>query len=132
MSQYVFQEREQPVVISGSSTIIPIPIITQHSITVLNSSFVPLGAGATYTSPSFDVSTYGEVCGSVFADQSGVLNIEFSFDNVNFDAADSTPYGASSQLGYNVNRFSGIYSRIRYVNGAVAQGTFRIWLAGRK
>jgi hypothetical protein len=130
MSQYIFEQREQPVVISGSSTVVP--IIIQKSMTILDSSAVPLAAAGVYTSPSFDVSEYGEVCGSVFSDQSGVLNIEFSADNINFDAAESTPYLASSQLGYNVNRFSGIYARARYVNGAVPQATFRIWLIGRK
>lgn len=66
------------------------------------------------------------ISGMVFADQAGTVYIEQSADGVNWDISTSYPVTANNGKGFNEPLY-GPYVRIRYVNGATAQGTFRLY-----
>jgi len=89
-------------------------------------STTPLGAGATFVGQSQDrigkTHAYAHAMG--FADVDGTIYIDQSHDNANWDYSESTSLtgGAGSKLS---SRVVSRYTRIRYVNGAVAQTVFR-------
>lgn len=87
----------------------------------------PLGGSATYTSSTFDLRSFSlrTIVASAFADQVGTLYIDFSPDGTNWDTSESTSVSASTGTSLLVIKKNG-YLRIRYVNGASAQGVFRL------
>lgn len=88
-------------------------------------STTPLGSNATYTSPWILADNCPSLTGSVFANQSGTLNVDQSPDGVNADITDSTAITASTGTKFSVN-INLTYVRLRYVNGASAQATLRL------
>ena len=94
-----------------------------------------LGAGATFTGTGRDLQIsgsspyphFGEIRAWATADQAGTLYIDESPDN-------STWINGVKSVALAANDVKGIehkpayrYVRVRYVNGATAQGSFRLW-----
>jgi hypothetical protein len=96
-----------------------------------NSSTTPLAGGATFPGTGVDVLNYGSILVSVFSDVvSHVTGFkpQFSSDNSNWD--DALPgtgmyVNAGTFRSYIVQKHAR-YFRMVYVNGAVAQSTFRL------
>jgi hypothetical protein len=85
-----------------------------------------LAGGATYTSASMSGDGYRRITGSVTADVAGTLYVEQSPDNANWDVSDPIVVAAGATLGYCVEVVCP-YLRIRYVNDANPQTTFRLY-----
>lgn len=87
---------------------------------------VALGIGATYTETAINVNLFrgGFFSVTAYADQAGTAYIDQSTDNANWDYSSSVAVvgGTGSALKVAI---VAKYIRPRYVNGAVAQGTFR-------
>jgi len=91
-----------------------------------DSTTTPLGSGASWTSTAEDALGYGRVTVSCFADQNGTLYVEQSPDNTNWDVSSAFNYALNTTQGYSVEIVSR-YARVRFVNGASAQATFRLY-----
>ncbi len=65
------------------------------------------------------------VVGMVFADQGGTLYIEQSADEQSWDLSDAVTVAANDGEGFSRPVY-GSHVRLRYVNGGVAQGVFRL------
>lgn len=87
-----------------------------------------LSGGGTYTSRWVLTDIYTAITGSVFSDQTGTLNVDQSGDGVNLDTTTSVAYtgGATTNNSYNV-ALTLPWVRLRYVNGATPQTTFRLY-----
>lgn len=108
-----------------------IPVSFEYSLVAIDSTTTPLGGSATYTSASLvECDAYSNICGTCFADQAGTLYIQFSSDGTNVDA-ESSPivYVASTLQGFTIPRIAP-YTRLKFVNGAAAQATFRLYAWG--
>ncbi|WP_407310490.1 hypothetical protein [Desulfosporosinus sp. SB140] len=90
----------------------------------------PLTGNATYTSPAIDslaVPQDNMVCAHVYADQPGTLYMDVSMDNTNWNltqASVAVSAGVAATIPWQAPLDR--YYRFRYVNGANAQGTFRL------
>jgi hypothetical protein len=90
------------------------------------SSQTPLAKEAPWVSAWVPASFWeSRIVGSLFADQKGVLHIEQSADGVNVDVDTSYEIEANDGKGFSESRVAKFW-RVRFVNGAVAQGVFRI------
>jgi len=90
-------------------------------------STTALATSASYTSTSEDtLDRFSRITGSVFADQPGTLYIEQSPDNSNWDVSESIAVDAGAGQGFS-KELVARYVRVRYVNGATAQSTFRLY-----
>lgn len=78
-----------------------------------------------YQSSVFDVSKFRYISGICKSDQDGSLYIEFSHDGTNFYGEESYSYSANESLAFQVPSCA-IYSRIRFLNGPTAQGSFNL------
>lgn len=96
-------------------------------VSTLNSTNSPLSGGATFTG-TFERAPASMALVQTFSDVAGTLFLDFSTDGVNADstfpvngdvAAANTPLVEPAAVG-------GRYFRVRYVNGASAQTTFRL------
>lgn len=95
----------------------------------------PLTGSATWTSQPRMSLRKPSITGTVFADQAGTVYVDQSFDanaenpatagTANWDTSTSTAVTASTGTSFNVTVVAP-YWRIRYVNGAAAQATFRL------
>lgn len=95
-----------------------------------NSTVTPLGGGATFTGTSIDVQGYTNVVVNVTADVDSAtdgIKLQFSPDNTNWASSEEFTFDQSAvpdrmfQSGV-----MGQYFRVVFVNGAGAQGTFRL------
>lgn len=84
-----------------------------------------LGNAGVYDSGAQRTLLYDNITGTVFANQAGTLNVEQSFDGTNWDTNSSTAVSASTGTSFNVTVVAPWY-RLRYVNGATPQTTFRL------
>jgi len=84
-----------------------------------------LGADASYTSATFDALLYRRITGKVFADQDGTLNLQHSDDGTTWDTLTNMSVTANTPVKYDEPIYCR-YVRVNYVNGAVAQTTFRL------
>lgn len=130
----------EPVVICPGTE--PIPVIvsldsTEDSVTVVqepnvvsagNSTSTPLPAGGTFTGVFEEVLPFADVTVLIHTDQPSAVDgfkIEYSSNGVDVDADDVftvvTLFGQQYSFGTNSR-----YVRIRYVNGATPQTTFRL------
>ncbi len=108
----------------------PVPVLTTFAdvISAPNSTTVPLGAGATFTGTFVEVLGYSNISVIVFADQGSAvdgLKLESSSDGINVDDSDSFTISAGVGKQFSFGAASR-YIRVRYVNGGIAQGTFRL------
>ena len=87
-----------------------------------------LGASATYTGNTLNLGSnpyYSKVRFLVFADQAGTLYLDQSRDGSTWRTTNAQAVSANTSytLEYNI---SAQYIRVRYVNGATAQGSFEL------
>ncbi len=100
---------------------------------VVASTSTALGANGVYTGDSFDALNYPKLTLLVFADQASAadgLEIQESTDGVNWDYSNQYSVAANTAQVESVD-ISGRYVRIKYTNGAVAQGTFRLMVLAK-
>lgn len=90
-----------------------------------NSSTTLLGAAGTFTGRAEDVSIYAAVNVFAFSDQAGTLFVEFSIDGTNWDKSNSYAVSASTANSQSLAP-PAQFVRIRYVNGATPQTSFRL------
>ena len=90
------------------------------------STTTALAANASWTSASEEILTFGRITGTVFADVAGTIYVEQSPDNTNWDVVDSWSVTAGAGLGFSVELVAR-YVRVRFLNGATAQTTFRLF-----
>ena len=92
------------------------------------STTTPLAGGATFTGTSVDILNYSIITVSVYANVASAtdgLKIEQSMDGANWDWSDVYTIGAGKAKTFSVQP-SAQYFRVRYVNGASAQSSFRM------
>lgn len=87
---------------------------------------VVLGANGTWTSDVKLTDRADNISGAVFADQPGTVFIEQSADGKNWDISSDYSVSANSGSGFNESLLLP-FVRLRYVNGASAQSSFRIF-----
>jgi hypothetical protein len=93
----------------------------------VSSTTTPLGSGATWTSPVINPDLADRITGSVFSDQAGTIYIEQSPDGgANWDVSTSYPTVAGVGAAFSEETYLPT-ARIRFVNGATAQTTFRLY-----
>ena len=90
------------------------------------STTTALAANAEWTSTSEEVLTFGRITGTVFANVAGTIYVEQSPDNTNWDVVDSWSITANAGLGFSVELVAR-YVRVRFLNSATAQTTFRLF-----
>lgn len=93
-----------------------------------NSTAALLGISATFTGSWIDVSLFSNATVVVIADQVSATNglvCEYSSDGTNVDDNDSYTIVASNGQQFSIP-LPMKYFRIRYINGGVAQGVFRL------
>lgn len=86
----------------------------------------PLTASSTFISVSRQTDRADTINGSAFADVAGTLYVEQSGDGVNWDVSQSFAVAANTGVPFKVDVYLPFF-RLRYVNGATAQGTFRLF-----
>lgn len=95
-----------------------------------NSSATPLGISASFTGTPADITNYSSVNILVSTDRSGTLNMQFSSDGTNWDHDDAyactVTTGGVNQSFYFQGAPVAKYFRVKYENGATAQGVFRL------
>lgn len=84
----------------------------------------PLAGNATYLGGQCQTDTYDSVGGTVYSDQSGTAYIDQSTDGVNWDFTTTIAVTGGTGAVVSVPLVAPIY-RLRYVNGATPQTTFR-------
>lgn len=93
----------------------------------VNSTTTPLSGGATFTG-TWEIAPRSMVLAQSYSDVAGTLYFDFSVDGTNQDS--TFPVGGSvASAGVPLvmpAAVGGRYFRVRYVNGAVAQASFRL------
>jgi hypothetical protein len=105
--------------------------LTRTSQLVLYTTSVPLVGLAIAISSILDVTKYRQIVGTCFANQNGSILIEFSADGTNFDATGTIGYIANDKAGIGPIDCVAPYLRVSFINGAVAQATFRFSILGK-
>ncbi len=90
------------------------------------SNNAPLPANGTYTSGTIYTGRSDYIAGSAFSNQGGTLYVEQSMDDVNWDISKSFAIVGGTGQGFS-ETINLPYARVRFVNGATAQGSFRIY-----
>jgi hypothetical protein len=88
----------------------------------------PLGANGTYTTATpINCGGNARITGTVYSDKAGTLYIDFSPDGTNWDySTTAVSVSAGTGTGFS-EEVVAPYARLRYVNGATAQTTFRLY-----
>ena len=113
------QLRASPIPVSGTIS------IDGGVVSTVNSTTSILIAAATFTGTGEDVSNYPSVVVAAKTDQAGTLYIEFSPDNTNWDSSLSFVVSAGINEVHRIT-VTRKYFRVRFTNGAVNQGYFRM------
>jgi len=102
------------------------PLQLMQDMVLMDSTVTALGASASYTGSARETKGYARISGSVFADQAGTLYVEQSPNGSNWDVSESVAVsaGVGAKFTYEIVC---PYARIRYVNGATGQTTFRLY-----
>ena len=90
-----------------------------------NSSTAPLGAALSFTGASISVEEYSTVSVSVYTDQAGSFEIQFSSNGTSWDFINSYDVAASQGKAQTV-RVQAAFMRVVYTNGAAPQSLFRL------
>lgn len=96
------------------------------TVSSVNSSEIPLDNNETFTGSSIDVSGYNTVTVSVFVNLSGLLSLEFSSDNNNWDSITSYTITANTYTEYRVPVTSQYYRTVFLNNSGSNQTDFRL------
>lgn len=98
-----------------------------------NSTSTPLGSNQEFTGAWFDAEEYSNLTVTIFANQNSAtegFKVEWSSDGTNVDDSDTYSIFAAAGAGGGNRQFSfpipTKYFRVRFVNGTVAQTTFRL------
>lgn len=86
----------------------------------------PLTSNASWTSATFASDTFTICEGSVFTDKAGVLFIEQSSDQNNWDISSDYTIPVNDGKGFTEDLILP-YTRVRYINGGTAQTVFRLY-----
>lgn len=90
-------------------------------------SNTPLGGNGTVTLGPIQTDLADRITGTVFANVNGTLFIEQSSDGgANFDVSTSIAVVGGTGQGFSQELYAP-FVRLRYVNGAGAQATFRLY-----
>lgn len=90
------------------------------------STTTPLGGAGTFTSSAQKATMdAARIVGIAFADQAGTVYVDQSNDGTNWDLSSSFAVAANTGAGFSVELVAPNW-RLRYTNGAAAQGTFRL------
>ena len=127
MSDPCLKDEKIYVILSGVAPGVVLSTTLDYTQVLLASSIVPLGIAGIYASALFSIQGYNFITGTCFADQSGTIQWEFSSDAVNWDGIQSLAYTANDPLGFSVPGVAPNF-RLRFINGAVAQTTFRLYV----
>jgi hypothetical protein len=122
--------RELKVELTGVAPGVVLPI--DHENELITNTTAILSGGGTFTSANQDVKDYAFISLTLFADQNGALYVEFTSDGTNYDVSRRITYFRNRPYSYGPVRPPAPTMRLRYVNGAVAQGAFRLYLYGKK
>lgn len=101
-------------------------MVSRNFFKFLESTITNLIALATYTSAIYNVEEFAFIKGICKADQDGELIVEFSHDGTNFYGEVPHEYDANDPLSLDVP-ICAKYMRVRFVNGAVGQGSFHLY-----
>lgn len=110
--------------VTGSS----VSVNTPGVLSTFNSSTTTLASSATFTGTFEDVKDYAAITFIVFADRDsaiGGLKVQWSSDGVNADVSDNTNVSSGTGRAFSLTPRAGFF-RLVYVNGASAQGVFRL------
>lgn len=88
-----------------------------------NSTATPLNAGATFTGTAVDVSAYPSITLAARTDQAGLMIVEFSTDNSNWDSALGYSVAANTNEVHRVV-ITRRYFRIKFTNTSASNQTF--------
>lgn len=103
---------------------------TYGVLSTANSTTATLGSNATFTGTSEDTTNYVAAAIALGVDRNGTLNVDFSPDGTNWDQVQTYPITVASPGSVSGFYFQFMcearYFRLRYVNGATAQGAFRL------
>lgn len=105
--------------------------LTRTNQSSLFATSAPLAGAGIVQSGVLNVAKYREIVGTCFADQNGQLLFEFSADGINFDASGTLGYIANDKMGIPLIACIAPYLKVKFTNGAVAQGTFRLNVLGK-
>ncbi len=94
--------------------------------TASTNTTVALAASGTFTGTNVLVDGYSLITGTVYSDQAGTLYIDQSSDGTNYDVTTNVSVSAATGVSFSVQVVAP-NARIRYVNGATAQTTFRLY-----
>lgn len=107
---------------------IPVNIENIGLVDTGNSSAIPLGIGEVFTGDALNITHFGWIFVTVFADVISAvdgLSIEQSMDGVNWDNTDVFTVPAAKGKTYSIQP-AAEFLRIVYTNGAVGQAAFRL------
>ena len=97
----------------------------ENTVSTTNSSTTPLGISSVFTGAGVDTGEYSTITVSAFSDQAGILSIQFSSDNTNWDIINNHTITANTGFTETTN-IGARYFRIVFTNGSVAQTTLRL------
>lgn len=93
---------------------------------------VALGISANFTGSYYDVTIFSKTLVTVLTDQAGTVFIDWSQDMAGTNAVYSDSLAiVASTAAFLLTECKGPYARVRYVNGAVAQTSFKLALNGK-
>jgi hypothetical protein len=91
------------------------------------SNSTPLAANTAYEGGTIYTGRSDHIVGAVYSDQFGELFVEQSTNNTNWDI--STKFTVTANVGQSISEEVFLpYARVRFENGATAQGAFRIYV----
>jgi len=98
--------------------------------TIVADSITPLGPNGVYESPAFDILNYSRITLLAFSDQASAANgvqVQQSIDgeDEHWDYSTNYTLAAGASVAATIELVAR-YVRVRYTNGATAQGTFRL------
>ncbi len=101
--------------------------ISRGLVSTINSTTIPLAAGASFVGLAEDVSQYRSIAVSVDTDQEGLLFMEISSDGINWDRRKTSPIKQSITSG-SLHNFPVIcqFFRAIFFNGTTNQGHIRL------
>lgn len=88
---------------------------------------VPLSADGEYESEFYEIPQYDEICGKIYADKSGTMQILESDDKEEFDVTHEFTINSGEVTLYNHELFCN-YAKVKFVNDSVDQTEFRLSL----
>jgi hypothetical protein len=86
-----------------------------------------LSANGVYESDSYRIPTYDEICGKIYADQSGTFQILESDDKEEYDVTHEFTINSEEVTLYNHELFCN-YAKVKFINDSVDQTEFRLSL----